>query len=157
MSDYSPEEIKKLIAAPVNVGVAACIADFGVISTAIEAIAMTKQFENVANKYPNNSIIQAAFSKEVLKDAKIESVDMSGEDVQPGIFVERTLAAVTEAIQLVEGRASAEEITQFKQFIYDCGSAVAQAAGSGFAGTGAKVSEKEAALLNRVKTTLGLS
>ncbi len=157
MSNYSPEEIKSLVAAPMNVGMAVAMVDIGVVSTAVEAAAMTKEIVGAAKKYPNNSIIQAAFSEEALKSTKLDKPEVKAEDIESGAFVEKTFAQVMETLKLLEGRASAEEITEFKQFIYDCGDAVANAAGSGLFGSGTKVSEKEAAVLSRLKTTLGLN
>jgi hypothetical protein len=153
---YTPEEIKTLIAAPMNVGMAVAMVDIGIVSTAVEAAAMTKEVVCAAKKYPNNSIIQAAFSEEALKSTKLDKPDVKPEEVESGAYIDKTFAELAQALQVVEGRATTEEVAEFKQFIYDCGDAVANAAGSGLFGSGAKVSEKEAAVLTRLKATLGL-
>jgi hypothetical protein len=48
-------------------------------------------------------------------------------------------------------------VTEFKQFIYACAEAVANAAGSGLFGSGSeKVSTEEAAALAKIKAALSL-
>jgi hypothetical protein len=159
MSDYTTEELQTIVKAPLLTGLSVALVDLGIISTAIEAAALSKQIAGSAQKYPNNSIIQAAFSEETLKSGKVklEKPEVKPEDVESGAIIESAIAASNDAIQIVEGKATAEEVTQYKQFIYDSAVAVAEAAGSGLFGSGAvKVSEKEAAALGRLKTALAV-
>jgi hypothetical protein len=158
MADYTTEELQAIVTAPMMTGLAVAMIDMGIVSTAIEAAAMSKEIAGAAQKYPTNSIIQAAFSEEAMKSGqvKLEKPDIKPEDVQSGAVVDNAIATVNTALQVVEGKATPEEITQYKQFIYDCGQAVAEAAGSGLFGSGNKVSDKEAEALARFKTALGL-
>lgn len=156
MSTYTPEEIKAIVTAPMNVGLAVAMVDMGIISTAIEATAITKEIAGAAKKYPHNSIIQAAFSEAALKSTKLDKPEITPDEVKTGAFVESALQTASTVIAMLESTASATEITEYKQFIYDCGDAVANAAGSGLFGTGAKVSAEEAATLVKLKTALGL-
>ena len=50
MSTYTPEEIKAIVSAPMNVGMAIAMVDMGIISTAIESVAMTKAIAGAAKK-----------------------------------------------------------------------------------------------------------
>ncbi|HSM80878.1 MAG TPA: hypothetical protein VLS96_04290, partial [Nodosilinea sp.] len=123
------------------------------------AAAMSKQIAGAAQKYPTNSIIQAAFSEETLKQGqvKLDKPDVKPEDVQSGAMIEGAIADITAALALVEGKATATDVAEYKQFIYDCGVAVAEAAGEGLFGTGSnKVSTSEAAALAKFKAALGL-
>jgi hypothetical protein len=158
MSVYTADELTAIATAPMTAGLAVAIVDMGLVSTAIEAAAMSKQIAGAADKYPTNSIIQAAFSQTALKsgEVKLEKPDFKSEDVKSGAVIDNAIAAITAALQRVEGKASAEEIAQYKQFIYDCCNAVASAAGSGLFGSGDKVSAKEAAALARFKLALGV-
>jgi hypothetical protein len=158
MADYTTEELQAIVTAPMMTGLAVAMIDMGIVSTAIEAAAMSKEIAGAAQKYPTNSIIQAAFSEEAMKSGqvKLEKPDIKPEDVQSGAVVDNAIATVNTALQVVEGKATPEEITQYKQFIYDCGQAVAEAAGSGLFGSGNKVSDKEAEALARFKAALGL-
>jgi len=155
---YTLEEISAIAQAPMLTGMAIALVDMGLVSSAIEATAMSKQIVGAAEKYPNNSIIQAAFSQEALKGgaAKMEKPDIKAEDVQSGALIDGAIAAVHNAVSIVDGKATAEEIQQYKEFIYSCGEAVANAAGSGLFGSGTKVSDKESAALARLKSALAL-
>lgn len=156
MSIYTSDEIKAIVSAPMEVGMAVATVDLGIISTAIEAAAMTKTIAGAAKKYPNNSIIQAAFSDESLKQTKIDKPDVKAEDVKSGAYVNQAIAEANEVIAMLQDKATDTEIAEYKQFIYDCGETVAKAAGSGLFGTGAKVSEAEAQTLAQLKTALSL-
>jgi hypothetical protein len=158
-TEYTDSELKTLANGPMMVGLAISMVDLGVVSTAIEAAALSKQFVDAAGKYPNNSIIQAVFSEEQLKTGKIkpEKPSITAEEVKSGAFVDKAIAAATEAIALLEDKATPEEITEYKQFIYDCGYAVAEAAGKGLFGSGTpKVTPEETVALAKLKTALNI-
>lgn len=159
MSAYTPQEMTTIAEAPMMVGMAVAMADMGIVSTAIEASAMSKEVSGAAAKYPNNSIIQSVFSEAAIKSGniKMEKPNIKPEDVQSGAVVDKALAAVDAAVNVVSSKAAPEEITEFKQFIYSCADAVANAAGSGLFGSGnPKVSDKEAAALAKIKTALAV-
>lgn len=156
---YTPEELSTIAEAPMMAGMAVAMVDMGIVSTAIEAAAMSKEVAAAADRYPSNSIIQAVFSDSAMKSGtvKMERPDIKAEDVQSGVVVDKAITAVNEAIAVVSGKATPEEVTEFKQFIYSCADAVANAAGSGLFGSGSpKVSDKEAAALTRIKAALAI-
>ncbi|MEL6397940.1 MAG: hypothetical protein AAFR26_02520 [Cyanobacteria bacterium J06626_4] len=157
MSVYTPTEIQSIVSAPMNVGMAVATVDMGIISTAIEAAAITSQIAGAAEKYPDNSVVQAAFSPESLRKADIQKPQVQPEDVKSGAFVTQAVTQASTVVEMLQGRATEAEIAEYKQFVYDCGNAVANAAGSGLFGTGAKVSEAEAATLEKLKSALGLA
>jgi len=158
-SQYTDAELKAIANAPMLVSLAISLVDLGVVSTAMEAVAMSKQFTTAAQKYPNNSIIQAAFSEESLKSGVIrpEKPEVTAEEVESGAFVQRAINSVNETITLLGDKTTPEEIQEYKQFIYACAQAVAEAAGPGLFGSGTpKISDKEGVALSRVKTALGV-
>jgi hypothetical protein len=157
MTTYTPQELNTITEAPMVIGMAVALVDIGVISTAIEVIALSKQLAEVAQKYPSNSIIQSVFSEEVLKSgqSKLKKPDIKSEDIESGAVVDQAIAAANTALGVVESKATPAEIHQYKEFLYACADAVANAAGSGLFGSGsAKVSEKEAAALAKIKAAL---
>jgi hypothetical protein len=159
MATYTPQELTTIAEAPMMVGMAVAMADMGIVSTAIEAAAMSKEVAGAAKKYPSNSIIQSVFAEEVLKSGsvKMQKPDIKPEDVESGAVVDKAIAAVEAAVSAVAGKATPEEVTEFKQFVYSCGDAVANAAGSGLFGSGGpKVSDKEAAALAKIKAALAI-
>lgn len=156
---YTSEQLSTIAEAPMIVGMAVAMADMGIVSTAIEAAAMSKEVAGAAAKYPNNSIIQAVFSEAAMKSGaiKIEKPEIKPEDVQSGAVVDQAITVVNAAIEAVAGQATEAEITEFKQFVYACADAVANAAGSGLFGSGSpKVSDKEAAALAKIKAALAI-
>jgi hypothetical protein len=156
---YSAQELKEIVSAAMMVGMGVAMADMGIISTAIEASAMSQEIMGAATKYPNNSIIQAAFSVEAMRGGslKVDKPDVKPEDVASGAFVDKAIAAVTSVIASMEGKATAAEISEYKSFIYGVAEAVAEAAGSGLFGRGEpKVSDKEAAALTKIKAAMGV-
>lgn len=156
MSTYTAAEIKAIVSAPMNVGMSVALVDMGIISTAIEAAAMTKAIAGAAKKYPNNSIIQAAFSDESLKETKFDKPDVKPEAIKSRAYVDEAIAEANQVVAMLQAKATDAEIIEYKQFIYDCGDAVAHAAGSGLFGTGTKVSAAEAQTLAKLKAALGL-
>lgn len=159
MTTYTPEALQAIATAPMMTGLSVAMIDMGIVSTAIEAAAMSKHIAGAADKYPTNSIIQAVFSEAALKEGKVklEKPEIKPEDVQSGAVVEQAIAAIQAALAAVEGNATDAEIAEYKQFIYDCGQAVAAAAGSGLFGSGSpKISAQEAAALARLKAEMNL-
>lgn len=156
--ELTNDEIKGIAKAPMMTGIAIAMIDLGIVSAAIEMAAMSKEFVSASKKYPNNSIIQAIFSDEAIKGGalKMEKPDIKPEDVMSGALLDSAIADINNSIAIVEPKATAEEVTEYKQFIYDCADAVANAAGSGLFGSGAKISEKEAVALDKLKTALGI-
>lgn len=159
MATYTSEELSQIAEAPMIIGMAVAMADMGIVSTAIEAAAMSKEIAGAAAKYPTNSIIQSVFSETALKsgNVKMEKPDIKPEDVKSGAVVDKALATVDAAVAAIGDKATPAEITEFKQFVYACADAVANAAGSGLFGSGnPKVSGTEAAALAKIKAAFAL-
>ncbi len=159
MTTYNPQELNAIAEAPMMIGVAVAMVDLGIVSTAVEAAALSKQLLGAAQNYPNNSIIQSVFSDEAVKSGqiKMEKPDIKPEDMQSGAIVEQAIVAINAALGVLEGKATPEEIREYKEFLYVCADVVANAAGSGPFGLGRdKVSEKEAIALTKIKTALAI-
>lgn len=151
---YTQEESAQVIRAVTISGLAVAIADMGIVSTAIEAAALTKEVMGAAQKYPDNSIIQSVFSNESIKQNTPTSPP---EGLTPDNAAETAVSAINDAIAVISQKATPEEVSQFKQFVYACSEAVANAAGEGLFGTGAvKVSAKEAATLAKIRAALAV-
>jgi hypothetical protein len=159
MTTYTSEELSAISQAPMTIGMAVAMADMGIVSTAIEAVALTKEIVGAAKKYPSNSVIQAAFSEAALSSGQIQAKkpDVKPEDIQSGAFVTQAIASVDRAVTAIGSKATPEEITEFKQFVYACAEAVASAAGSGLFGSGnPKISPTEASALAKIKAGLSI-
>jgi len=156
---YTPEELTKVGSSVLISGLAVAVVDVGIISTAIEATALAKEIAGAAKKYPNNHIIQTLFSEEALKQTKdnpVAKIDLKPEQLQSDTAIDTAIVKINEALAILKDKATPEDIQQYKEFIYSSADTVASAAGSGLFGTGAKVSDKEAAALVKLKAALGL-
>jgi hypothetical protein len=159
MTVYTPQELHTIAEAPMFIGLTIALVDMGFISTAIEAIALSQQIATVAHRYPSNSIIQSVFSEEVLRsnEGRLKKPNIEPEDVDSEVLIDKAITAANTALGIIEGKASPEEIQQYKEFLYACADSVAKAAGSGLFGTGSsKVSNKEAVALAKIKLALAL-
>jgi hypothetical protein len=156
---YTPEELAKISGAVTISGMAIAVVDAGIISTAIEAAAMAKEVMGAATKYPNNTVIQTLFSPEAarqLKDNPSARMALKADELKPEVAVNTAISKINEAIAVMDGKATAVEIQEYKDFIYACCDRVANAAGSGLFGSGnPKVSATEAAALVQIKAALG--
>lgn len=157
-ADFTPEELKAVASVPMLAGLTVSMVDLGLISTIPEIAALSKEIAGAAKKYPDNSIIQTIFSETAIKNGttKLDKPEIKAEEVESGALVDRAIEAIHTALNLLQNRATPEEITEYKDFIYTCAEAVAKAAGSGLFGTGVKVSDKEAAALEKLKATLAV-
>jgi hypothetical protein len=155
---YTIEELTKISGAVTISGMAVAVVEAGIISTAIEASAMAKEVTSAATKYPNNTVIQAILSGDAIKQLQENPsarMTIKPEELQPDVAVNTATSKIQEAMVILEGKATATEIQEYKDFLYNCCDRVANAAGSGLFGSGdPKVSNKEAAALAQIKAAL---
>jgi hypothetical protein len=157
-NNYTSEELAKIAGAVTISGMTVAIVEAGIISTAIEATAMGKEVAGAAKKYPNNSVIQSLFSEEALKQVKNDPsarVEIKPAEMQPETAVATAIAKINDALTILTAKATADEVREYKEFIYACCDRVANAAGSGLFGSGTpKVSPQEADALAKIKAAL---
>lgn len=158
MTAYTPQELTALAEAPILTGLAVSLVDLGIVSSVTEAAALSSVLAGSAKKYPANTIIQSIFSEETIKSGaiKLEKPDIKPADIESGAVLDKAITSINNALSLLSGKATAEEIQGYKEFIYAAADTVANAAGSGWFGTGDKVSAKEAAALAKLKTALAI-
>ncbi|MBW4692457.1 MAG: hypothetical protein KME27_11895 [Lyngbya sp. HA4199-MV5] len=156
ITSYTSQEQATIAQAPLLAGFAVAASDLGVVSTAIEVAALSREIVGAAKKYPQNAVIQAVFSEAALRSGavKLEPPSVKPEDVKAGVLVDQAIAAINTALDFLHGKATPEEIDEYKAFIYACANAVANAAGKGLFGSGAKVSEREALALAKIRAAL---
>jgi len=157
---FSRDEMTQLAAAVMVSGMAVSMVDLGVVSSAVEANAMGQEISTASERYPDNAIIQSLFSVEAVRQARADgslTIQLTPDEVKPEVVVDTAIAHIQAALGILDGKASPEDIQQYKEFIYTCAERVANAAGSGLFGSGRdKVSDKEAVALARLKEVLGL-
>ena len=158
--DYTSDELATVASAVMVTGIAVAMVDAGIISTAIEAAALGKEVAEAAINYPNNDIIQTLFSQEAVEKAQVNppaKMEIKAADLQPDTAVDTAIDKINDAVAVLRGKATPENLQEYKEFIYNCAETVAAAAGSGLFGTGSpKVSERETVALTKLKAALEL-
>lgn len=156
MTGYTPHEQATVSQAPLLAGFAVAASELGIVSTAIEVAALSREIVGAARKYPQNSVIQAVFSEAALRSGavKLEPPTVKPEDVKAGVLIDQAIAAINTALDALHGKATPNEIGEYKAFIFACANAVDNAAGSGLFGSGARVSDAEALALAKIRAAL---
>ena len=157
-TSYTLQEQTTIAQAPLLTGFAVAAVDLGIVSTAIEVAALSKEIVGAAKKYPENQVIQTVFSEAALRSGavKLDPPTVRPEDIESGVLVDRAIVAINTALDTLHGKATPEEISEYKAFIYACAEVVANAAGSGLFGSGTKVSDQEAVALAQLKAALAV-
>jgi hypothetical protein len=159
--EFSDTELNAIANGAMLTGMAVAMADMGIISSAIEAAAMTQEITGAAAKYPNNQIIQTAFAHEALSKGtvKLQKPAVKPEEIANGVFVTQAIEALQSVLTMLQAKgASPGDIQDYKALVYHVGEVVAAAAGSGLFGSGnPKVSDGEAAALAQIKAALELA
>ncbi|MFB2837950.1 hypothetical protein [Floridanema evergladense] len=152
--EYTEEELQTLREAVLTSGIAVVMCEFTLISTPIEVATLAKELMKAAKKHPHNQLIQTLFGEAAGKKQSKQTnqeIKVTAENA-----LEIAIAQINQAIAILQQKVTPEEIQAYKEFIYACAERVANAAGEGLLGTGEKVSQKEAATLNQLKTALNL-
>jgi hypothetical protein len=149
-SDYTDPEWQQLKTAPLVAGIGVAAADFGVVSLAREIKAVTQAILTASAKRPDNALIKAVVTQ-------LGEDEQSKPEAPPApANVEQIVAQMQAIGTLLAAKSTPEEAAGFKAFVYEMADVSANASGSGFLGTGEKVSAKEAAYLAQLKAALGL-
>ena len=161
-ADFTNEEWLNISKAPMSVGGLVIMASFSVGDAIFETMSIGKKLAELAQSAGSDTLMGALAAeytdkenskelKEAIKPSKEESRD-------PAAFKAKMLGDLKSAVAAIDAKASPEEDTQIKEWIYSVGEATANAAKEGdFMGIGGqRVSPEEEAVLAEIKTTLGL-
>src|SRR5262249_978772 len=143
-TSFTADEWKNLTEAPLLAGAGIMKADFGVVSMAKEFAAIIKTIAAAREVYPNNELICS-----LVADWETNQDNQTPPD-QDTLELAAILAKLQAAANLASQKAPAEA-AEYKSFLYKVADVAANASGSGFLGTGARVSDAEADYLARLK------
>jgi histidinol dehydrogenase len=99
-------------------GMAVAMVDAGIISTAVEAAGLRKEVAEAAINYPNNDIIQTLFSQEAVEKAQVNppaKMEIKAADLQPDTAINK----INDAVAVLRGKATPEDLQEYKEFIYN--------------------------------------
>lgn len=151
------EERSQLLGGPLAAAMAVMTVDFGLFSSAQEALALGKELSTAASRYPDNPLITSLFDPESLRQVSHpQALKITPEDVKDGKVLDRALEQVDQALTLARATCDAFTVQQYAQLIVEGCVAVAEAAGKGLFGSGDKVTPEEQAALDRIRQHLGV-
>lgn len=142
---FNAEEWSKLVEAPALVALRVIAADRG--GTLRESLSLGRAYAE-ARRDGGGALLE-----EIVSSAP--QVDPSGLK-DPGALEQRAQSSLREALQLLEQKATPEEVEAYRQFVLKVGETVARAhKEGGFLGIGGKeVSESEQAVLDELASAL---
>jgi hypothetical protein len=114
-----------------------------------ESFSMAKSYTEARKQHGQSQLLDDITAAKPEVDRTRKS---SGEELK-----QHNLQIVRDALALLDGKATAEEVEQYKQFILTLGTHVAEAHREGFLGlSGERVSDAERAALAEIAELLGL-
>lgn len=146
-ADFNADEWSKVVEAPLLAGLHVVAADRG--GSIRESVAMAKVYAEVRQHHGQSELLDELVSPPPAVDQ--QRVRAEG-DIGP-----QAVTRLHEAIEILQQKATPEEVDAYRNFVMDVAEAAAKAhKEGGFIGIGGKqVSEKEQAALNEIQAALG--
>lgn len=159
-SAFTAEEWNALLQGPMNAAMFIAVADpGGIIGPIKEMYSAAKEIAKAAQKPAANELMGALLAefkdRESMKQARPEF--SSKTDIE--LLKSEIRAELQQTAQTVDEKATTEEATEYKEWLYQIGNQTAKAAKEGsFLGFGGvRVSEAETAALKELANLLGVS
>jgi hypothetical protein len=154
MATYTPDQCAKLAALPAELILLTMMVDrHSVIAAYREVSAAMKFIREAKHNFPANALIQSVSSEAHTASSHDQHLDLS--TPQSAVSAKHDLEArIQEALLLLANDAEGDE---YKTFLLHVAEKVVEAAGAGFFGGGAKVSEAEKQFLGDLRLKLGVS
>ncbi|MCA0330970.1 MAG: hypothetical protein LCI03_13855 [Actinobacteria bacterium] len=151
---FTDDEWQQASALPGLVVMAASLSDGKMMPSIRELQAGTEVLAAGAQKYPDNLLLQQL--KEGMSAAKEESSEEIQQDKAGSVaeVVEKLVEEIQESVDVIKAKVTADEFFQVREVLEGAASAVVERIGSGFMGSGEKVSESEKAFVERLRTIL---
>jgi hypothetical protein len=145
-SDFSEEEWKTILEAPPSAGLLVIASDRG--GSIRESFSMAKAYTEARKQHGESELLDEIVSAKPEAD---HTRYHSPEELKQG-----SLKHITDAVSLLEAKATPQEVDEYKQFILGLANRVAEARKEGFLGlSGEQVSDKERGAIGEIETALG--
>ena len=141
-ADFSPEEWQTILEAPTSAGMIVVMSDKG--GTIRESFSMAKAYVEAREQQGSSELLDAV----VATNPKVDRHAHSPEDLRT-----TGLQHVRDAITLIEGKGTPQELEDYRAFVVGLMERVAHAHREG----GVEVSEREQAAMDEVKVALGVT
>jgi hypothetical protein len=144
-ADFSEEEWKTILEAPPSAGLLVIISDRG--GSIRETFSMAKAYTEARQQHGESELLdEVAAAKPEIDRSRAGS---------PEELKQHNLDNVRQAIAVLRGKATEEEVEEYKKFILGLAERVAEARKEGFLGlSGERVSDAERAAIAEIETAL---
>src|SRR5215216_6856020 len=145
-ADFTPEEWELVLEGPPGAGTIVVMAERGGMIR--ESFSMAKAYTEARQQHGESELLDEVVSAKPEMDRTRAS--------SPEQLKEHALQNIREAIELLKGKASDEEIAAYRKFILGLAERVAEARKEGLLGlSGERVSDAERAAIGEIETALG--
>ncbi len=129
--------------------------EFTVFSAIKEVFTFSKEIKHAKLNYQDNQLIHNLLvdTSDAEKTTQINEIENS-ENFED--FLENVLEKLKAAVAIAHLKATPKEAQEYKEFLYEIANQIANASGEGIFGTGPKISQKEAIVLEQIKKALEL-
>ena len=149
-ADFNAEAWASVVEAPLLAGMELVAAERG--GTLRESLAVGKTYSEARRQQGESPLLDQVV-------ATPPSLDLARVKESGGEIGKLALTRLGEAVSVLEGKATPEEVTAYKQFVVTVAQAVANAnREGGFVGIGGKpVSDHEQSAIDEIRSALGLT
>jgi hypothetical protein len=145
-ADFSEEEWKQILEGPTSAGMVVIASDRG--GSIRETFSMAKVYAEARQQHGESQLLDEIVAAKPEMDRTRAS---SPEQLQ-----EHSLQNIREAVEILKGKASDDEVTEYRKFVVGLAEHVAEARKEGFMGlSGERVSDAERAAIGEVESALG--
>jgi hypothetical protein len=144
--DFTEQEWKQVLQGPPTAGMIVITAQRG--GSVRESFSIAKAYTEARKQHGESELLDAIVAaKPEIDRARYHS---------PEELKEQGLRNLREAVELLNGKAEASEVEQYKRFVVDLAERVAEAHREGFLGlSGERVSDAERAAVDEITEALG--
>jgi hypothetical protein len=145
-TDFTEQEWKEILEGPTSAGLLVIGSDRG--GSIRETFSMARAYSDARQQHGASELLDdLVASKPEIDRTRVRS---------PEELRENSLRNIREAVGLLEGKASEEEVAEYRKFILNLAERVAEARKEGFLGlSGERVSDAERAAIAEIETALG--
>jgi hypothetical protein len=145
-TDFTEQEWKEVLEGPTSAGLLVIGSDRG--GSIRETFSMARAYSDARQEHGASELLDdLVASKPEIDRTRVRS---------PEELRENSLKNIREAVALLEGKASEEEVAEYRKFILNLAERVAEARKEGFLGlSGERVSDAERAAIAEIETALG--
>jgi hypothetical protein len=145
-ADFSEQEWKQVLEGPTSAGLVVITSDRG--GSVRETFSMAKAYAEARQQHGESELLDEIVAAKPEMDRTRAG--------SPEELKENALQNVREAIEILKGKASDEEVAEYKKFVLGLAERVAEARKEGFLGlSGERVSDAEQAAIGDVESALG--